>query len=76
MSLVAKEYTNAITLLEKALQLHPGWNDALMVSHIAAALHRPAPLLSRWMAKLSRKTPNRMWLTTNILYKVLFTSSC
>ncbi len=60
MSLVAKEYTNAITLLEKALQLHPGWNDALMVSHVSAALRRPAPLLSGWMADLSRKTPHRM----------------
>ena len=31
MNLLQKENTNAITLLENALQLHPGWNDALMV---------------------------------------------
>lgn len=33
MNLLQKENTNAITLLENALQLQPGWNDALMVSH-------------------------------------------
>lgn len=32
MTLSEKDNTNAITLLETALQLHPGWNDALMVS--------------------------------------------
>ena len=34
MTLTEGDNTNAITLLENALQLHPGWNDALMVSHI------------------------------------------
>ena len=28
MTLSEKDNTNAITLLETALQLHPGWNDA------------------------------------------------
>ena len=32
MNLLQKENTNAITLLENALRIHPGWNDALMVS--------------------------------------------
>lgn len=31
MNLLQKENTNAITLLENALQLQTGWNDALMV---------------------------------------------
>lgn len=31
MNLLQKENTNAVTLLENALQLSPGWNDALMV---------------------------------------------
>ena len=33
MTLTEGDNTNAITLLENALQLQPGWNDALMVSH-------------------------------------------
>ena len=32
MNLLQKENTNAISLLEQALQYVPGWNDALMVS--------------------------------------------
>lgn len=32
INLLQKENTNAITLLEKALQFAPGWNDALMAS--------------------------------------------
>lgn len=36
MNLLQKENTNAITLLENALQLQPGWNDALMVCLIIA----------------------------------------
>ena len=38
VNLLDKETTNAITLLENALQHSPGWNDALMVGPSLAAV--------------------------------------
>lgn len=38
INLLQKETTNAITLLETALQHTPGWNDALMVQPSAPRL--------------------------------------
>ena len=44
MNLLQKENTNAISLLEQALQYVPGWNDALMVSPPPP----PPPPLTTW----------------------------